>query len=122
MATRTSTISTAPQFAEDVRTGLTRAGQKELPSKYLYDEVGSALFEVITLLSEYCLTRAKRAVQKHAEEIVRRLLESSRGGTGSGSGETRYILEAVSRIQPAYPISFSRCAGCLRRELAQSTW
>ena len=29
-------------FADDVRAGLTRSGQKELPSKYLYDDVGSA--------------------------------------------------------------------------------
>ena len=35
-------------FAADVRDGLLRAGQKELPSKYLYDDVGSALFEVIS--------------------------------------------------------------------------
>ena len=35
------------EFAADVRLGLTRAAQKELPSKYLYDNVGSALFEVI---------------------------------------------------------------------------
>ena len=36
----------------------TRPGQKELPSKYLYDDVGSALFETISLLPEYGLTRA----------------------------------------------------------------
>ena len=30
------------EFAADVRAGLTRPGQKELPSKYLYDDVGSA--------------------------------------------------------------------------------
>jgi L-histidine N-alpha-methyltransferase len=38
-------------FATDVRAGLTRTGQKELPSKYLYDDVGSALFEVISRLA-----------------------------------------------------------------------
>ncbi len=39
-------------FAAEVRAGLTHTPQKELPSKYLYDEVGSALFEVITVLPE----------------------------------------------------------------------
>ena len=34
------TANTAYEFAADVRAGLTRAGQKELPSKYFYDEVG----------------------------------------------------------------------------------
>jgi len=33
------------EFAEAVREGLLKPGQRELPSKYLYDEVGSALFE-----------------------------------------------------------------------------
>ena len=36
------------EFARDVRAGLTRPGQKTLPCRYLYDDVGSALFEAIT--------------------------------------------------------------------------
>jgi hypothetical protein len=32
------------EFAADVRASLTIPGQRELPSKYLYDELGSALF------------------------------------------------------------------------------
>ena len=48
-----------------------RPGQKELPSKYLYDEVGSALFEVISVLPEYGLTRAdERLLRRHAADIV----------------------------------------------------
>jgi len=66
------------EFAADVLAGLTRPGQKELPSKYLYDNVGSALFEVISHLPEYGLTRAdERLLRRHADEIVDRL-----GGTG----------------------------------------
>ena len=61
-------------FAADVQTGLTKTGQKELPSKYLYDTVGSRLFDVITALPEYGLTRAEdRILRKHAAEIVGRL-------------------------------------------------
>ncbi|MBI3697569.1 MAG: L-histidine N(alpha)-methyltransferase, partial [Acidobacteria bacterium] len=37
-------------FARDVRAALSKPGQKELPSLYLYDEVGTALFEAITWL------------------------------------------------------------------------
>ena len=44
-------------FARDVIAGLT-ARPKRLSPKYFYDEVGTALFEVITLLPEYGLTRA----------------------------------------------------------------
>ena len=69
----------AYEFASDVRAGLTRQGQKELPSKYLYDDVGSALFEVISHLPEYGLTRAdERLLRRHASEIV----ERRRGRTG----------------------------------------
>ena len=50
MLTQTIAQYSATDFAGEVRTGLTRPGQKELPSKYLYDEVGSALFEVICVL------------------------------------------------------------------------
>ena len=63
-----------PPFAEEVRAGLERPGQKELPSKYLYDAVGSALFETICQLPEYGLQRAgARVLRRHADEIVRRL-------------------------------------------------
>jgi uncharacterized SAM-dependent methyltransferase len=50
-------------FAQDVREGL-RKPQKELLSKYLYDDVGTELFEVITLLPEYGLTRAGQRLLK----------------------------------------------------------
>ena len=102
-------------FAADVRAGLSKPGQKELPSKYLYDEVGSALFEVITLLPEYGLSRAgARLLKRHAENIVDRLpspVAVAELGSGSGA-KTRWILEALSRRQPVtyYPIDISRTA------------
>jgi len=102
-------------FAEDVRDGLGRWGQKELPSKYLYDEVGSALFEVITKLPEYGLTRAEeRILGRHSEAIAERL--ASHGivvELGSGSGrKTRGILQALARHQPTTycPIEISSTA------------
>jgi L-histidine Nalpha-methyltransferase len=105
----------AYEFAADVRTGLTQHEQKELPSKYLYDEVGSALFEVISRLPEYGLTRAdERLLRRYADEIV-----DTVGGPvavaelGSGSGrKTRWLLEALSRRQRTsyYPVEISRTA------------
>jgi L-histidine Nalpha-methyltransferase len=107
--------NTSSEFAADVRGGLSLRGQKELPSKYLYDEVGSALFEVICHLPEYGLTRAdERLLRRYSDDIVERL-----GGPvavaelGSGSGKkTRWILEALSRRQKTsyYPIEISRSA------------
>jgi len=102
-------------FAADVRDGLSKFPQKELPSKYLYDEVGSALFEVITVLPEYGLTRAgTRLVQRYAREIVAGLTAPTIvAELGSGSGKkTRYILEALSARQQTtyYPIDISLAA------------
>jgi len=57
-------------FAEDVRRGLT-SPSKHLFPKYLYDELGSQLFEAICLLPEYYLTRAEKEIlTHHAGEIV----------------------------------------------------
>ena len=100
----------ARNLAGDVRAGLA-AGQKELPSKYLYDEVGSALFEVISVLPEYGLTRAdERLLRRHAADIVARLpMPIAVAELGSGSGKkTRWLLEALARRQrtPTAPSRF----------------
>lgn len=103
------------EFAADVRAGLTRIGQKELPSKYLYDDVGSALFEVISHLPEYGLTRAdERLLRRHAREIVDRVAGPvAVAELGSGSGrKTRWLLEAFCRRQRTsyYPVEISHSA------------
>jgi dimethylhistidine N-methyltransferase len=102
-------------LAEDVANGLSK-DQKQLPSRYLYDDLGSALFEAITLLPEYGLTRAdERLLNRHSREIA-----TAAGAAptvcelGSGSGKkTRYILEALrSRYGPIVyrPIDVSSAA------------
>src|SRR5262249_858756 len=50
-----------------------RATPKELPAVWLYDEVGSQMFEQITRLPEYYLTRVEREIlATHSREIAAR--------------------------------------------------
>src|ERR1700694_5761883 len=112
------------EFASEVRGGLARLGQKELPSKFLSDDGGWALFKVISHLSEYGLTRAdERLLQRHASEIVERLdAPAPVAELGRGSGKnTRRVLEALSRWQRTfyYPVEISRSALLMcQRELS----
>jgi len=112
------------EFADDVRAGLSRPGQKELLSKYLYDDVGSALFEVISCLPEYGLTRAdERLLRRWSAEVVDRLAGPvAVAELGSGSGKkTRWLLEALCRRQRTfyYPVEISRSALAIcERELS----
>jgi len=125
MATPALSLRHVSAFAADVRESLSKPGQRELPSKYLYDEVGSALFEAICVLPEYGLTRADaRLLQKYAGEIVGRLpspVQVAELGSGSGK-KTRWILEALARRQMTYyyPIEISphALAACAK-ELGQ---
>jgi len=115
MLIRSEEALSESSFAEDVRNGLGRAGQKDLPSKYLYDDIGSALFNAISRLPEYGLTRAEeRILRLHSEDIADHL--DAHGMVvelGSGSGQkTRQILEAMAhRKSMTYcPIEISSAA------------
>src|SRR5580693_7405572 len=115
IATDNLSSQTLLEFSSGVSVGLGNPGQKELPSKYLYDEVGSALFDVICLLPEYGLSRAgMRLLQRHSPDIVGRLQSPVVvAELGSGSGvKTRLLLEALSRQQRVnyYPIDISLSA------------
>src|SRR5271163_1574368 len=118
-APRMASVSPATQilsdFSSDVVLGLSHPGQKELPSKYLYDEIGSALFDLICLLPEYGLSRAgMRLLAQHSSEVVDHLpgpVVVAELGSGSGQ-KTRWLLEALARRQRVnyYPIDISRSA------------
>ena len=110
-----SPVAALDEFTSDVVLGLSHPGQRELPSKYLYDEVGSALFDVICLLPEYGLSRAgARLLQRYSGEVVECLSSPVIvAELGSGSGQkTRWLLEALSRRQRVnyYPIDISGSA------------
>jgi L-histidine N-alpha-methyltransferase len=84
----------------DVRHGLAQA-QKELPPKYFYDRRGSELFEEITRLDEYYLTRTERALlARVAPRLARTLRPRALVELGAGSAEkTRVILDAMRAVR-----------------------
>ena len=84
------------QMVADVRQGLLRS-PKQLSPKYFYDERGSELFEEITELPEYYLTRAERLLLEQCiGEIVRSVRPCSLVELGAGSAtKTRIILDEM---------------------------
>jgi L-histidine N-alpha-methyltransferase len=107
----------ATPFALDAAKGLGNQSQKSLPSQYLYDELGSILFDAITVLPEYGLTRADaRLLRAHAPAVVAAMssLNLTIAELGSGTGaKTRWILEAAARRQGDvvyHPIDISETA------------
>ena len=80
----------------EVRDGLSRT-PRELSPKYFYDERGSRLFEEITRLPEYYLTRAEREILvARAPEIVRSVMPRTLVELGAGSAaKTRMLLDAL---------------------------
>jgi L-histidine Nalpha-methyltransferase len=103
------------EFAVAVSDSLSKVGQRELPSMYLYDDLGTALFEAITLLPEYGLTRAEeRLLRRHAGDILEHLpppIAVIELGSGSGR-KTRWLLEALGDREPVayFPIDISAAA------------
>jgi L-histidine N-alpha-methyltransferase len=105
----------AEAVAEAVRSGLLRA-RKTLPAWLLYDDEGSGLFEDITRLPEYYLTRTERAILAHDAgamiEAAGPPVEIVELGAGSAA-KTRLLLEAALAVQARVryvPVDVSRAA------------
>jgi L-histidine N-alpha-methyltransferase len=84
------------RMVDDIRRGLT-ASPRQLSPKYFYDEAGSLLFERITELPEYYLTRAEDAILRDvAPDIVGRLAPRDIAELGPGScRKVRWLLDAL---------------------------
>jgi dimethylhistidine N-methyltransferase len=116
-----------PALASDVRRGLT-ARPKTLPSYLLYDAAGSELYERITGLPEYYLTRVERSIlASRAAEIVERASNGSGSlsvvelGAGSAA-KTELLLSAALERQRRclylpVDVSTAALAGARRRLL-----
>jgi L-histidine N-alpha-methyltransferase len=104
-----------PEIAADVLAGLTRS-PKSLPPWLFYDQQGSELFEQITRLPEYYLTRTELCIlQRCAPEIVEAAganLTVVELGAGTAA-KTRALLREVMRRHLRtvyYPVDVSASA------------
>ena len=89
--------TTAAGQAVELAAGLAEEPPR-IPSKYFYDDRGSRLFEAITTLPEYYLTRAEREIlAARATEIaaIAGAVELVELGSGSAA-KTRFLLDAMS--------------------------
>lgn len=101
---RGAAVSTS-DVADAVRTGLIQS-PKQLPSWLFYDAHGSQLFEQITDLPEYYLSRAERSIfETHADEIVAAAAHGDRGPLGFAelgvgtAAKTVFLLRSAVRRQ-----------------------
>ena len=92
------------EFAADVRRDLALT-PKQLQSKYLYDALGSSLFEAICRLPWYRISRAeRRLLELHAADIIDTLAAVGTRGVplfvelGCGSGEKLVILAEALQV------------------------
>lgn len=104
-----------PAYADEVVRGLT-ARQKRLPCKLFYDDTGSALFEEITRLPEYYLTRTELEIlRRSSSEIVLAAgppLSIVELGAGTAT-KTTMLLHALARRQMRvryFPVDISPSA------------
>ena len=87
-----------PAFRNDVLTGLA-APKRAIPARWLYDRRGSELFEAITRLPEYYLTRADAELLERHSPDVARVAGTGKAVVEFGSGssaKTPLLLRAVA--------------------------
>lgn len=90
-----------PDPGNEVLQGLAQT-PKTLPCRYFYDDYGSSLFEQITTLPEYYLTRTEQGIlENYAQAIAQWTGPCDLIELGSGSStKTRLLLTAYDAIDP----------------------
>ena len=107
------------RLAHDVRRGLT-ARPRWLPPKYFYDEAGAALFDRITTLPEYYLTRAEEEILAAAAPTIARGVDPDElVELGPGScHKVRRLLDVVDHGGALRYVAFDVGGPALARALA----
>ena len=104
-------VEVDPAFRRDVLNGLA-VRPRTIPARWLYDRAGSELFEAITVLPEYYVTRTETALLNSAAEEIAELTGPDRAIVEFGSGSSTKSRILLSAMNPAayVPIDISRDA------------
>jgi dimethylhistidine N-methyltransferase len=108
--------SADPAFRRDVLNGLA-ARPRTIPPRWFYDRDGSALFEEITTLPEYYLTRTERALLQSAAAEIASLVGPGRAVVEFGSGSSSKTPILLTALNPAAYVPID-IAGAILRESA----
>lgn len=108
MTEQCATVLADAGILDEIRAGMDRP-QKELPPKFFYDERGSELFEAITRLPEYYLTRAEAALLAlRMPQWMAAMRPASLVELGAGSAvKTRLVLDAMHGARVYVPVDVS---------------
>lgn len=106
-----------PAFRADVLAGLAEP-QKAIPARWFYDDAGSRLFEDITQLPEYYLTRAETEILTERADEFGALIGPGRAVVEFGSGSSLKTPLLLSACQPSAYVPLDIAGDFLRAAAA----
>ena len=104
-------------FRSDVLAGLSQT-QKAIPARWLYDDAGSQLFEDITQIPEYYLTRAETQILRDRSGEFAERIGARRAVVEFGSGSSVKTPLLLSAIEPAAYVPLDISGDFLRASAA----
>ena len=98
-----------PNIIEEIKQGL-RETPKRISPKYFYDAHGSALFEQITQLPEYYLTRTEVSILDRIKGELSQIIDKSCCLIEYGSGSSKKVRLLIDAIDPRFyvPVDISK--------------
>ncbi len=104
------------QVIEELQAGL-MAPRACIPAKFFYDPLGSRLFEAITELPEYYLTRTEAAIFARHAVAMARLMPQGMTLVDLGAGNCRKAASLLPVFKPARYVAVDISAGFLAQAL-----
>jgi len=105
-------------FRHDVLSGLS-IRPRTIPARWHYDRWGSKLFDAITTLPEYYLTRTERSILSKAASEIAALTGSGRAVVEFGSGSSAKTPTLLSAVNPSAYVPIDICTDFLWRSIEQ---